>query len=112
MGQSTSREWRRLGPLPSHAKKVTRGEGNQTPEDARRRKFTWGGIKEEKNGDGGTNGGRHPRDRNGPGHRPREERGGKRTRDKEAGAGMRRGVQRQATEAGGWRVGEKSRCTT
>ena len=45
--------------------------------------------------------GQTPRDRQGPGHRPRAARGGKRTRDTVAEAGMRRGAQIQVAEAGG-----------
>ena len=52
-----------------------------------------------------------PRERQGPGHRPRMERGGKRTRETEAEAGIRRRAQRLSAEDDRWQVGTQFRWT-
>ena len=62
--------------------------------------------------DEGTNDRRSPRDQQGPGRRPRVARGSEQTRDMAVEAGTRRGAQRGAVKADGWRVGAKSRWTT
>ena len=49
---------------------------------------------------------KNPGYQQGPRHRTREARRGERTQDMAAEAGMRHGVQRQAAEAGRWRVGK------
>ena len=50
-----------------------------------------------------------PRGRQGPGHRPRSERRGERTRDTVAEAGTWRGAQRRAVKAVRWWIRAKSR---
>ena len=61
------------------------------------------------NRDRGTDGILPPRDQQEPGHRPRRAMRGEQTRYTLAEAGMRRGAQRRAAEADGWRVGVMSR---
>ena len=91
--------------MPSHAKKATRA-------DTKHQKMkVCGELNREverkvQKVDGGNNGERPHRDRQGPGRRPRAARGGERTRDTAAEAGMWHGVQIREKEAGGWRVGE------
>ena len=68
-----------------------------------------GGYRRGHNGVRVTNGRRHLRDEQGPGHRPRLSRRGERMRNTSEGAGMRCGAQRQAAEAYGWQVGAKPR---
>ena len=100
------------GPVVSARKKMPPKENEtkyqkMTRDDDSHGKGEWWGH----NGDGGNNGGRPPRGQQGPGHRPREANWGKRTRDSEEESGTRRGAQRRAAEADGWRVGKKSRWT-
>ena len=52
-----------------------------------------------------------PGDRQVPRHRPRSERGGERTRETEAEAGIRLRAQRLGEEDDGWRVGTQFRWT-
>ena len=102
LGRATSREWRLSGTSPLRAK--IHPIGYRAPEDVRRRSKKQGWRDGDTRYTEGPKMGENPRRRQVPRRRPRAARGSERIRDTAAEAGMLRGAQRQAAEAGGWKV--------
>ena len=96
------------GPFPS--RKTDTQKIDQDPEDAWKRR-THREVESGEQRRGGTSDGRTPRGQQVPGCRPRAATGGEMYAVMTVGAGMQRGAQRRAAEAGGWWVCATSKWT-
>ena len=78
-GEVTDREWRRLDPLPLHAKKSTQGRKTKYQKMTGNGDSHGEGDRQRHKVDGGTNIRQPPRYQQAPRNRPRAVRGGERT---------------------------------
>ena len=105
----TAREWRRLGPSPSHAEKPPKENETKHQKMTGDNDSNGEGDMQEQTVDIGTNGRRTPRNQQGSRNMLRAARGDDQSWHTAAKADTRRSAQRRAAEAGRWRVGKNSR---